>query len=65
MIMIVMHHFAVHGGFEFGGTGVSWNRIWVQILSGGGRLGVDIFILISGYFLINSEYKPKKVITRA
>lgn len=65
MIMIVMHHFAVHGGFEFGGSGISWNRIWVQILSGGGRLGVDVFILISGYFLINSEYKTKKVITLA
>lgn len=62
MILIVMHHFSVHGGFEFAGSGASVNRIWVQILSGGGRLGVDLFILISGYFLVNSDYKPKKLL---
>lgn len=62
MILIIMHHFAVHGGFEHMELGASMNRIWIQILSGGGRLGVDIFVLISGYFLIDSEYKPQKLI---
>ncbi|MCI6465874.1 MAG: acyltransferase [Faecalicatena sp.] len=62
MILIVMHHFSIHGGYNFDGTTITFNRIWVQILSGGGRLGVDLFILISGYFLVDSEYKPKKLI---
>nr|WP_279220782.1 MULTISPECIES: acyltransferase [Clostridia] len=62
MILIVMHHFSVHGGFDFTESGITFNRIWVQILSGGGRLGVDLFILISGYFLVNSECKPKKLL---
>ncbi len=62
MMLIVMHHFSVHGGYVFSETGFTFNRVWVQILSGGGRLGVDIFVLISGYFLVQSEYKPRKLI---
>lgn len=62
MMLIVMHHFSVHGGYVFNETVYTFNRGWVQILSGGGRLGVDIFILISGYFLSQSEYKPRKLV---
>ena len=54
MIMIVFHHFAVHGGFEFGTT-LSITHLWYNLIVMGGKIGVDIFVLISGYFLIDND----------
>ena len=53
--MIVAHHFAVHGGFEFPIASVTINRLWQQFIFMGGSLGNNIFVLISGYFLIKSN----------
>ncbi len=53
MLLIIAHHFAVHGGFDFGYESVTLNRVWTQFLSIGGKIGVNVFVLISGYFLID------------
>lgn len=55
MVIIVMHHFAIHGGFTFSSETISINRLWVQLITMGGKLGVNIFVLISGYFLISES----------
>ena len=55
MSLIVAHHFAVHGGFQFGTDVFSVNHLWVQFLSSGGKIGVNVFVLISGYFLCQSK----------
>ncbi len=55
MILIVAHHFSVHGGFDFSSTSFSVNRLYIQFLAMGGKIGVDIFVIISGYFLITSN----------
>jgi len=54
MFMIVAHHFSVHGKFTIETTSFI-NNIWLQLLSSGGKIGVNIFIIISGFFLINSK----------
>ena len=54
MILIVAHHFALHGGFDYPTDTVSLNRLWIQFIQVGGKLGVNVFVLISGYFLIHS-----------
>ena len=54
MVMIVAHHFAMHGGFAYPIDEISFNRIWIQFLQIGGKVGVDIYVIISGYFLIDS-----------
>ena len=54
MIMIVFYHFAVHGGFSFGTT-LSISHLWYNFILMGGKIGVNIFVLISGYFLINTS----------
>ena len=51
MVMIVAHHFAIHGDFVFAGTEASVNQVWLSFLTLGGKLGVNLFVLISGYFL--------------
>jgi len=55
MLMIVGHHYSVHGGFSFSTNNITIQKLWVQWLSLGGKIGVNLFMLISGYFLINSS----------
>lgn len=59
MFLIVLHHFSVHGNFPIG-TGNIYNDRVLQICGLGG--GVEIFIMLSGYFLINSRFKLHKLI---
>lgn len=55
MLMIIFSHFAYHGGFEDPTCEtISIPNVWYMFLRNGGKLGVNIFILISGYFLIKS-----------
>lgn len=62
MLLIITHHYSVHGGFDLTGHELTTNKIIVQILSLGGKLGVNCFILITGYFMINSKFKFEKLI---
>lgn len=55
MLMIVLHHFASYGEFSFDNTTLSIPRFWWNIMEMGGKLGVDVFVLISGYFLVKSK----------
>lgn len=60
MLMIVMHHYAVHGGWAFTPE-MSGNKLFLQLFSCGGKIGVDIFVIITGYFMITSSFKLKKL----
>lgn len=55
MVMIIFHHFSFHGGFVFDNTTLSIPRFWYNFIIMGGKTGVNIFVLISGYFLIQSK----------
>ena len=55
MLMIVACHFATHGGFSFTNTEITLPRLWWSFLKMGGNFGVDVFVLISGYFLIENK----------
>lgn len=54
MILIIAHHLAVNGGFTFD-QNITANMLWIQFLHSGGKVGVDVFVLISGYFLITRK----------
>lgn len=62
MLLIIMHHYVVHGQFELNNTIISSNKIILEIISLGGKLGVNCFILITGYFMINSKISFKKIL---
>ncbi|MEE8716812.1 MAG: acyltransferase [Coriobacteriales bacterium] len=51
MLLICLHHFCVHGPWS--DVSVA-NALTLDVLSMGGKIGVDCFVLISGYFLIAS-----------
>jgi hypothetical protein len=67
MLLIVAHHFSVHSGiFEsLNGTvdhALTVNLYAAQVLASGGKLGVNIFVLISGYFLVKTVVRPSSLI---
>lgn len=64
MVIIIAHHLAYHSGFDFIGEGrITINRLWIKWLESGGKIGVDIFVLITGFFLVKSNaVKTKKVV---
>jgi hypothetical protein len=55
MVMITFHHFACHGGFDWQAADATIPHFWYNFIVMGGKIGVDIFILISGYFLISNN----------
>lgn len=54
MFLIVLSHACVHGGFSLEYVHVGTNRLFLQC-SPLGNLGVDIFVIISGYFLCRKK----------
>jgi hypothetical protein len=58
MVLIVTDHYVLHG---FGGLEHShFNRYLLGVLGLWGRIGVDCFVLISGYFMVDSKFTLKK-----
>lgn len=55
MLMIILFHFSVHGTWPEGGPLAS--DVAVEMLSFGGKLGVNCFVLITGYFMVKSHLK--------
>ena len=54
ILLIILHHVCVHGQWT-DLTVYSQDSFILNCLSIGGKIGVDCFILISGYYLITSE----------
>lgn len=61
MVLILIHHFSVHTRWE-SSSGLTNKKIFIEAIGFGGKLGVNIFLLISGFFLVGSVFKMKKVI---
>ena len=55
MFCIVSFHFATHGEFDFDTNTVTIPRLWWYFLKMGGKFGVNVFVLVSGYFLITAK----------
>ena len=50
MLMILLSHSSVHGGFPHENSAIMFNNFFLDAIVLG-NIGVDIFFLISGYFL--------------
>ena len=61
MILILLHHYSLYGGLvDLESIGA--NKIVGLVINMGGKLGAIIFILISGYFMIEKSFKIKKLL---
>ncbi len=56
MAMIVFHHLAYHGDFDWQSSGITFPHLWYNLILMGGKVGVYVYVLISGYFLIDSDH---------
>lgn len=61
ILMIVIFHCAYKSGFGFE-PGFSVNKLVVKCFWMLGELGVNLFMLISGYFMVNGRFKWKKLV---
>jgi len=59
MLLIVTHHQVVHNELNIDVQPFSLSKLAGLFLSSGGRLGVAVFVLISGYHLIVSDFQWK------
>ena len=59
MILIIMHHFSVHGCFPFT-SDLTFNKVFLQVFGLGGKAGVVAFVMITGYFMVSSSFKLYK-----
>lgn len=60
MLAIVASHYATKSGFS--SDMIKADCLWLQILQQLSSIAVDVFILISAYFLVNSHIKLRKAI---
>ncbi len=60
MVLIILSHYVAHGGLLM--QGISLNQSIAQLLKLGGKLGVTCFVLVSGYFLVDSKFKVKNIV---
>ena len=62
-LFVIAHHFAIYSGFEFYSKAISFNKLWIQFIKMSGGIGIDVFVLISGYFLISKkEVNTNKIV---
>lgn len=61
MFLIVAHHYSVHGGWSYP-VGFEIHKFYAQSLSFGGKLGVNLFILITGYFSYKRRFRWSGVV---
>ncbi|MGY3703559.1 hypothetical protein BW731_09260 [Vagococcus martis] len=61
IFLIVIHHFAIWTPWNFDQHSQSY-RLLVNFLMIGGKLGVNVFVMITGYFMIKSNIKMKSII---
>ena len=62
MVLIIAHHYAVHGAFVFTELTPFVNKMIVVFFKLGGKLGVNLFVLISGYFMVRSSVTFRKLL---
>lgn len=61
MLLIVAHHFTLHG-YEITKLEFSYNKLILDFFVLGGKVGVNIFIIVSSFYLIDKKYSFEKLL---
>ena len=59
MLFIIAHHYAIHGGVYFNSSGIN---LWLSTaLISLGKIGVNLFVMITGYFMVHQVFTWKRI----
>ena len=61
MVLIVIYHYSYHG-IDVDATNVCAGKYLADCMALCGNIGVNLFVLISGYFMVKSHLKVKKLV---
>ena len=64
IVIIIAFHFATNPCWDDNRNVITFNRLFLQLLGIGGKLGVNCFLLISGYFLISKEKRSMESVVK-
>jgi hypothetical protein len=55
--MIIAHHYVVNSGIKkcYDPSDITANMIFLQLFGGGGKIGINCFLLITGYFMCKQQ----------
>ena len=64
MILIVAHHFVVNSGISecFDYQNITGNMVFLQLFGFAGKAMINGFILITGYFMVKSQFSFDKLV---
>ena len=55
MLLIITYHYALFSNFRYTAGTISFNRLFYQSMLLDGKTGVNLFVMVSGYFMIRSR----------
>ena len=64
MFLIMQYHFVIHGGISVGLDNLGVNAFTAKMMCMGGKIGVNIFIIISSWFFVESSFTYEQVWAR-
>ena len=64
MVTIVAHHYVVNSGFPdlYDFNHITGNLIFLQLLGFAGKIGINCFVFVTGYFMIKSQFRFEKLL---
>lgn len=64
MLLIIAHHYVVNSGFGqlYDFDHITGNMIFLQLFGFAGKIGINCFVFITGYFMIKSQFKFQKLL---
>lgn len=67
MLLIVAHHYVVNSGLTAAGgviysAPMSWRSLFLLLFGAWGKIGINCFVLITGYFMCKSQITAKKFV---
>lgn len=64
MFLIVSHHYVVNSGISqfYDFNNITGNMIFLQLFGFAGKIGINCFVFITGYFMIKSQFKFEKLL---
>lgn len=64
MLMIIAHHYVVNSGLTslYDYNSISKGMVYLQFLGFGGKIGINCFVLLTGYFQCKGSFKAKKLL---